>query len=243
MADPVAGWLEYAQLYSGEAAAACRCQQILGTAWLARYPRPKEIGFGNGSELKKELRGLRSSMGLKAKASLPWSPQPNATLERAHQVLGDALRAFELGGKGTGPGEEDPFEEYLPNAACAARPSFHAARGHSPGELAFGRSMLLPVKAPADWEKVRQRKQKAIARSNRRENAKRIEHTYQKGDWITVKRPGIIRKLCVPKEGPFQVIKHHDNGAATFEKEPFAEGRASIRRISPCKWKNESPKD
>ena len=41
MAGPAAGWLEYAQLYAGEAAAACRCQQILDTVWLARYPRPK----------------------------------------------------------------------------------------------------------------------------------------------------------------------------------------------------------
>ena len=87
MVGPAAGWLEHAQLHSGEAAAACRCQQILGTAWLARYPRPKEIGFGNGSELKKELRELCSSMGMKPKASLPWSPQPNAILERVHQSL------------------------------------------------------------------------------------------------------------------------------------------------------------
>ena len=80
-------------------------------------------------------------------------------------------------------------------------------------------------------------------RSSKRENAKRAEHTCQKGGWATAKRPGITRKLCVPKEGPFQVIKHHDNGTATYEKEPFAEGRASIRRISPCKWEDEPPKE
>ena len=146
-------------------------------------------------------------------------------------MLGDALRAFELDDKEIDPNEEGPLEEYLSNAAYAIRSSFHAAHGHSPGELAFGRSMHLPANAPAGWEKVRQRKQKAIARSNRRENAKRIEHTYQKGGWITVKRPGITRKLCVPKEGPFQVIKHHDNGTVTYEREPFVEdkiGRAHV---------------
>ena len=103
--------------------------------------------------------------------------------------------------------------------------------------------MLLPASAPADWEKVRQRKQKAIARSNKRENAKRAEHACQKGGWATAKRPGTARKLCAPKEGPFQVAKHHGNGTATYEREPFVEGRASIRRISPYKWKNEPPKD
>ena len=69
------------------------------------------------------------------------------------QVLGDALRAFELDDKEIDPNEEDPFEEYLSNAAYAARSSFHAAHGHSPGELAFGRSMLLPVNAPVNWDK------------------------------------------------------------------------------------------
>ena len=105
-------------------------------------------------------------MGMKPKASLPWSPQPNATLERMHQVLGDALRAFELGGREAGPGEEDPFAGCLPSAAYAARPSFHAAHGHSPGELVLGRNMLLPASTPAGWEEVKKRKQKAIARSS-----------------------------------------------------------------------------
>ena len=86
-------------------------------------------------------------------------------------------------------------------------------------------------------------KQKAIARSNQRENAKRIDYRYKKGGWAAAKRPGIARKLCAPKEGPFQVAKHHGNGTATYEREPFVEGRVNIRRISPYKWKNEPPKD
>ena len=119
-AGPAAGWLEHAQLHPGEAAAACRCQQMLGTVWLARCPRPKEIVFGNGSELKEEPRGLCKSMGAEPGASLPWSPQPSATLGRERQVLGDALRAFELDGREAGPGEEDPFEELVESQALLA---------------------------------------------------------------------------------------------------------------------------
>ena len=29
--------------------------------------------------------------------------------------------------------------------------------------------------------------------------------------WAAAKRPGITRKLCAPKEGPFQVVKHHSS--------------------------------
>ena len=105
----------------------------------------------------------------------------------------------------------------------------------------FGRNMLPPVSTPIDWKEIQDRKQKAIAKSNQRENAKRIDIKYEKGDWITVKRPGIIRKLCVPKEGPFQVIKHHSNGTVTYEREPFVEDRVNIRRTAPCCWRHEPP--
>ena len=70
MVGPATGWFEYAQLYD-DAPTAKRCQEILGTAWLARYPRPKEAGLGNGGELKKEFSQLCKSMGMKEKVSLP----------------------------------------------------------------------------------------------------------------------------------------------------------------------------
>ena len=156
-------------------------------------------------------------------------------------MLGDALRTFELDERDIDPDDEDPFEEHLSMAACAIRSSFHATHGHSPAELVFGRNMFLPVNKPVDWEKIRERKQRAIAKSNLRENAKRTDHTCQKGDWITVKRPGIIRKLSIPREGPFQVIKHHNNGTVSYEVEPFKEDRVNIRRIAPYKWRNPPP--
>ena len=163
MGQPAAGWLEHAQLCGG-APAAKRCQEILGTAWLARYPRPKEAGLGNGGELKKEFSQPCKSMGMKEKVSLPWSPQPSSALERIHQILADCLRAFELEDKEIDSNEADPFEECLAQAAYAIRCGFHATHGRSPGELVFGRNMFLPVESPVDWEELKDRKQRAIAR-------------------------------------------------------------------------------
>ena len=98
--------------------------------------------------------------------------------------------------------------------------------------------MLLPVEAPAGWEELKQRKQKAIAKPSQRENSKRTPHTYKAGDWITILKPGTLRKLTVPRMGPYKVIKHHSNGTLSYEKEPFTPERVNIRRCMPYEWKH-----
>ena len=153
-------------------------------------------------------------MGLIEKTSLPWNPQSNAILERIHQILADCLRTCELEDKEIDPTEEDPFEEELAAAAYAIRCGFHAAHGHSPGELAFGRNMFLPVEAPVDWEELKQRKQKAIAKSNQRENSKRTPHAYKAGGL-----PRALRKLAAPRAGLRKAAKRRSSG-----KEPLAPG-------------------
>ncbi len=98
--------------------------------------------------------------------------------------------------------------------------------------------MFLPIDSPVDWEQVKDRKQRAIARSNKRENSKRIEHIYKPGDWITILKPGILRKLTVPRMGPFKVVKHNNNGTLSYEKAPFDIDKVNIRRCEPYYWKH-----
>ena len=148
------------------------------------------------------------------------------------------MRACELEGKEIDPTEEDPFEEELAAAAYAIRCGFHAAHGLSPGELAFGRSMLLPVEAPAGWEELKQRKQKAVAKPSQRESSKRAPRACKAGDWITILKPGALRKLAAPRVGPCKVAKHHSNGTLSYEKEPFTPERVSIRRCKPYEWRH-----
>ena len=58
MIDPVTRWFEVAALQDNPNAN--EIQRLFDSYWLARYPRPVEIGFDNGSEFKMEfLRSLQ----------------------------------------------------------------------------------------------------------------------------------------------------------------------------------------
>ena len=113
---------------------------------------------------------------MKRKPTLAWNPQSNAILERIHQVLGDALRCFNLEEKVINPQDDDSFEEYLASAAFSIRAAYHSTHGFSPCQMVFGRDMFLPVNVEVDWNAVKQRKQQQIRISNRRENSRRIPH-------------------------------------------------------------------
>ena len=184
MVDPVTGWPELAQLYGPPTA--YKYQQALNSVWLSRYPRPEEIGMDNSSEFKKEFRDLCKNMGLKQKESNSWNPQSNAILEQIHQVLGDGLQACNLDNKDIDADKDDPFDEYITAVTYAICCAYYQTHGHSPAQLIYRRDMLLPVECKIDWEKLCTRKQERINKSNKRENLKRIDHNYQKGDWVTI---------------------------------------------------------
>ena len=61
----------------------------------------------------------------------------------------------------------------------------------------------MPVYKLFNWDAMKIQKQQAICKSNIRENLKQIQHNYQKGDWILIKKSGIIRKLVVPWYDPY----------------------------------------
>ena len=176
MVDPVTGWFECCQLYGNPSS--YRCQQILDTVWLARYPRPKEIGMDNGGEFQKTFLQLCENMNLKPNRSNPWNPQSNAILERIHQVLGDGMRTFDLENADIDKDKNDPFHEYLANVSYAIRSVYRQTHGYSSAQMVFGRDMFLDTKVDINWDEIKQRKQEWIRKSNTRENEKRIDHTY-----------------------------------------------------------------
>ena len=100
---------------------------------------------------------------------MDYNPQANSIIERVHQVIGDQMRTFELENREFTEAEKT-FEPFLTACAYAIRSTFHTTYKASPGQLVFGRDMILPIKFKADWALITQQKQETINKSNRAEN-------------------------------------------------------------------------
>jgi acyl-[acyl carrier protein]--UDP-N-acetylglucosamine O-acyltransferase len=95
--------------------------------------------------------------------------------------------------------EKDPWGPFLSSAAYAIRSTFHTTLKATPGQLVFGREMVLPIKCMVDWGTIEQQRQNKMGRNNRRENASRISHDYKVGDKVLLKKTAKhLRKLEAP---------------------------------------------
>ena len=229
MIDPATGWFELKDLSNQTAKA---CEKAFDDTWLSRYPRPQKIGFDNGKEYKATFAQMCKNMGIKAKKSLKYNPQSNGIVERVHQVIGDMLRTFELEDQELDP--EDPFGGFLTVVGYAIRSTYHTTLEASPAQLVFGRDMMFPIQFQADWAGIQQRRQNEINRNNERENKSRIQHIYKPGDTVTLKKPGIQRKMSTPRTGPYKVTEISTNGTIRIQNsEGNVTERVNIRRVHP----------
>ena len=170
-------------------------------------------------------------MGIKRKPTTDYNPQANAIIERIHQVLGNQLRTFELEQREFTK-EEETFEPFLTSCAYAIRCAYHTTLKATPGQLVFGRDMILPIKFEADWALIEKQKQACINKSNERENKKRLQHTYNVGDKVLLQRPGKLRKMSTPYDGPYVVTRVFTNGTLSIRKGVVIQW-VNIRRVQP----------
>jgi hypothetical protein len=227
MIDPVTRWFEIVQIKKKTA----ECAMVaFDNNWLCRYPRPLYIGFDNGGEFKAEFKELCDNFGLTPKPSTPHNPQSNAMIERIHLTLGNMLRTFEL--EKHDLNEEDPFGEFLSAAAWALRSTYHTVLDATPGQLVYGRDMLLPIQYKANWGAIALRRREQIVRDNVNENKNRIPHQYTVGERVLLTKPGKIPKLMLPREGPYTIVRIYTNGTVRIQRGPI-ESRVNIRRLTP----------
>ena len=103
---------------------------------------------------------IENEYGIKAKPASPGNPQANVIVERIHQVLGDILCTFNL--QEIYLDEADQWMGIIAAEVFVVRSTYHTTKGGIPGQLVFGRDMILPRTHVANWRYIRQRKQTQI---------------------------------------------------------------------------------
>ena len=150
-------------------------------------------------------------------------------MERVHQVVGNIVRTFEL--QDNHLDEDNPWKDILCATSFAIRSTCHTTLQKTPGQLVFGRDMILNVEHAANWECIRQRKQKIIAKNNGIENSKRKPHEYKAMD-KAVLTIGTTNKCERPHSVPHATLKVHTNGTIRLQMGTITDA-VNIRRIEP----------
>ena len=158
---------------------------IVEQEWLARYPRPYLITLDQGSEfIGQDFCDMCiNDYGIKRKIISMENLQANAIVECAHQMLRNLIQSFELQDN---PylDMDDPWLGILAAAAFAMHSMYHTTLCAMPGQLIFGRDMILNMQHLAESTVIKARKQQLIHKNNIIENSKHIPHQYKVGDKV-----------------------------------------------------------
>jgi hypothetical protein len=85
-----------------------------------------------------------------------------------------------------------------------------------PGQLIFGRDMVLNVHHLTDWTAIKTRKHQIILKNNRIENSKQIPHHYQAGDLVMLENNRVY-KYEQPYSRPYRITQVKTNGTVRLK--------------------------
>jgi len=234
MIDPATGWFEIAPLQNRESYTVA---SALEQTWLSRYPWPQEVVLDRGSEFMDYVKEmLKTDYGLKRKPITSRNPQANSMVERAHKTMHNLIRAQTVRGSHDLP-EHDPFGGILTAVRFGMNSTVHTTNRATPTQLVFGRDAMHNTPFVADWQYIKERKQRIIHQNNKRENATRIPHTYRVNDKVMVRlQPN--RKHGAPySSGPYTIDRVNDNGTVELHRITQRGGVVSqtwnIRNLEP----------
>jgi transposase InsO family protein len=228
MIDPASGWFEIREIPNKESGTIA---DIVEQAWLSRYPWPNVLNFDRGTEFMGDFAKMaQTDYGVKRKPITVRNPQANAIIERIHQTLGNILRTFDYDELD----EKDPWSGILSAASFSVRATYHTTTQATPMQIVFGRDAILNIKHTANWDAIKQRKQKLIHDNNIRENLKRKTHVYKVGDKVLLKTDFNKAKYDPEWKGPFVLTTVRPNGTVRFRNGAVTDS-VNIRQIHPYK--------
>ena len=205
MIDPETGWFK---MKSYDDPTPETITNILEVSWLCRYPRPMVIVADRGGEFSGQFFGsnLKEEYGIELTFITTANPQANAVVERIHQVIGNMLRSFDMETCYLMPPPFDPFEGIIAAISFAIRSTWSTTMRATPGQLIFGRDMLLNVQHLVNWHYMQTRRQKIADENNARENSKRVPHEHKMGDKVLKAHgnPSNKKEISATLQRPFE---------------------------------------
>jgi hypothetical protein len=120
--------------------------------WLCRYPRPQMVRFNNGNEIKAEVMQTCRNYGLKGKPTSTYNPQCNGVIVQIKLEISNMLQTFE--NKNCNLPLMMPFQLFISAASWAMCSTYRMPQA-TPGQLVFGRDMLLSIPFRADWAQIK----------------------------------------------------------------------------------------
>ena len=158
-------------------------------------------------------------------------------MERVHQTVHNLIRTLQIRTKD----DLDPdfkWSGLLSAVRRAVVSTVHTTLLATPTQLVFGRDALLNISFQADWEYIKERKQRLIRQNNQRENATRKPYTYGVGDRVMIMQDPNRKHGTDRFIGPFTVTQVNNNGTVKLSKNADAGGAVhetwNIRNLEPC---------
>lgn len=125
-------------------------------AWLSQHHRPARIAHDNGSEFKQDFKALCKECKINQCPTTVKNPQASGIAERTHPTANRMIGCFDLNTLDLDP--KDPFGEIIARVGWAAGSMHHATLQATPGQLVFGRDVILNANFAAAWRNVCKRK-------------------------------------------------------------------------------------
>ena len=132
--------------------------------------------------------------------------------------------------------QDDPCMVIIAAAVLTIRSTKNIFRGFTPGQLFFGRNIILLIEHISHWIFIFQQKQAQIINDNVRENKSIIDYNYQVGDDVMLKNKSYY-KYKQKFKGPYKIVQHWTNGTVKLQMGSTI-NRLNIQRIHPYKPKD-----
>jgi len=192
-----------------------------------------------GKDFAREVsETLKNKYGVKRKIITSRNPQASSMIERCHKTLHNMICSAQikdrrdldsfLGFKGVLAACRNAM-----NSTCTVHTTAHAM----PTQLVLGHAAMLNASFQADWQFIKEQKQRLIIQNNKGESAKRKPHVHNVGNVVVVKAGTGCKQGSNPHLDPMRITQVNDNGIVKLIKVADNGGAVSqtwnIRNIEP----------